>query len=97
MVTGSKGKQTMQQFHEEVHHKGSNLILPTFDGSGKVTIQSWVQKLDIYESLNPMTEDEAIKFAISHLDGIAHYWFQSKLTRQHFSVMSYMLISHKCL
>ncbi|XP_057871152.1 uncharacterized protein LOC131077629 isoform X1 [Cryptomeria japonica] len=76
--------------NKDIQHKVSKLSLPTFDGSGEVTAQAWVQKLDTYLSLSPMTEDEAIKFAILHFNGIAHEWWQHELIVQgHPSMVTY--------
>ena len=62
----------------------SRLTLPTFDGTKKGSTQAWIQKLDTYFSLSPMAEDEAIKFAILHLEGLAHEWWHHDLVTQGF-------------
>ena len=60
--------------HEErdICAKIGKLTLPYFEGIGKETTQAWVQKLDTYLLQIPMTEENAIKFAIIHLSGEAH-------------------------
>jgi hypothetical protein len=55
--------------------KVGKLNIPTFDGSSQCSAQAWVQKLDTYFKLNPMTESEAINFATLHLEGEAHEWW----------------------
>ena len=45
------------------------LTIPNFDGTHEGSARIWVQKLDTYFQLNPMTETDAIKFATLHLDG----------------------------
>ena len=49
--------------------------MPTFDGSGKMIAQAWIDKLDTFLALRPMTEIEAIKYATLHLEGAAHDWW----------------------
>jgi len=41
-----------------------------------------LQKLDTYFSLNPMFEEEAIKFATLYLEGVAHEWWYHSMVRQ---------------
>ena len=35
-----------------------------------------MQKMDTYLQLNPMREEEAIKYVAIHLDGPAHEWWR---------------------
>ena len=44
------------------------LTIPNFDGTRRGSMRIWVQKLDTYFQLNPMTETDAIKLATLHLD-----------------------------
>ncbi|XP_057825625.2 uncharacterized protein LOC131037488 [Cryptomeria japonica] len=68
----------------------SKMTLPYFDGTRKSSAQSWVQKLDTYLSLSPMTEDNAIKFATLHLTGIAHdWWHHGLVTQDHRNITTY--------
>lgn len=46
--------------------------MSTFDGVGSTSARAWVHKLDIYLSLKPMIEDEAIQFVVLHLEGVAY-------------------------
>lgn len=85
---GSDGGQRLQRVIKDLQHKVSKLSLLTFDGSGKVTAHAWVQKLDTYFSLSPMTKDEAIKFAILHLEGLAHEWWNHGIVTQGFGLMT---------
>jgi hypothetical protein len=68
--------------------KVGKLNIPTFDGSSRCSAQAWVQKLDTYFKLNPMTESEAISFATLHLDGEAHeWWYHGLVTLGHREVI----------
>jgi hypothetical protein len=67
-----------------------NLTIPCFDGSRKSTTRAWVQNLDTYFHLNTMTEVEAIKFAILHLDEEEHkWWYHGLVTLGHATITSY--------
>jgi hypothetical protein len=75
----------------ELQRKVGKLSIPYFDGSSKCTARAWVQKLDTYFQLNPMTETEAIKYATLHLDGEAHeWWYHGLVTLGHASITSYL-------
>ena len=50
------------------------ITLATYDGTDDMSPRAWVQKLDIYLSLRPMPEKEAIQFVVLHLDGVAYDW-----------------------
>ena len=61
-----------------------------FDGNGKSIAQSWIHKLDTFLALQPMTEEEAIKYATLHLEGAAHeWWYHGLVTLQHNQITSY--------
>lgn len=93
---GSKGSQVTYHPNKDLQHRVSKLTLPTFDGLGKMTVQSWIQKLDTYFSLNPMTGEEAIKFSILHLEGLAHEWQHHGIVIQGFGqVSTYAEFTHK--
>jgi hypothetical protein len=64
---GPRGAPGQQQ-NADLRRKVGKLSIPSYDGSSRYTARSWVQKLDTYLQLNPMTEVEAIKFATLHLD-----------------------------
>jgi hypothetical protein len=64
----------------ELERKAGKMEIPYFDGSSKVTAESWVHKLDTYLQLNPMREMDAIKFATMYLEGKAHDWWYHGLT-----------------
>ena len=51
------------------------LTIPNFEGTHGCSARIWVQKLDTYFQLNPMTYTYAIKLATLHLDGEAHEWW----------------------
>jgi len=57
--------------------------IPTIDGSGKLSARAWVNKLDTYLSLKPLTEKKAIQFATRHLEGLAYEWWHHGLVSQH--------------
>lgn len=66
------------------------MSIPYFDRSGKTTARAWVEKLDTYFQLNPMMEDEAIKNAALHLEGIAHeWWHHGQITLGHNQINTY--------
>ena len=59
--------------HQEkgLREEMNKVSLPKFNGLERTTAHSWVQMLDTYLSLNPMTEKSAIQFAVHHLRGVA--------------------------
>ena len=59
------------------------MILAHFDGSSGVIARAWVHKLDTYLALHPMNEEDAIKFFVLHLDGVAHDWWYHGLVSLH--------------
>jgi hypothetical protein len=75
----------------ELQRKVGKLSIPYKDGSSRSTTRAWVQKLDTYFQLNPMTESKAIKYTTLHLDGEAHEWWHHGLvTLGHESITSYL-------
>ena len=76
--------------NSELKRATSKLTMPTFDGSGKMTTQAWIHKLDTFLALRPMTKIEAIKYATLHLEGAAHnFWYHGMVTLQHNQVIEY--------
>ena len=66
------------------------LTNPNFDGTSSCSAKIWVQKLDTYFQLNPMTETDAIKLATLHLDREAHeWWYHGLVTLGHNTITSY--------
>jgi hypothetical protein len=64
--------------------------IPYFDGTTKMTAQTWVQKLETYLQLNPMREMEAIKFSTMYLDGKTHdWWYHGLTTLGHNHIVAY--------
>ena len=51
------------------------VTIPSFSGSSKMFASAWFQKLSAYFQLNPMVEEDALKMAISHLEGEASDWW----------------------
>ena len=71
-------------YNNELQRKIGKLSIPYFDGSGKITTRAWVQKLETYLQLNPMMEDEAIKYVALHFEGIAlEWWHHGQITLGH--------------
>jgi len=67
------------------------LSISFFDGSSKTKAREWVQKIDTYFHINPMTEAKAIKFATFHLDGEANeWWYHGLVTLGHATNISYL-------
>lgn len=84
--------------HKELQNKLSKVTIPNYDGEGKVSARSWVQKLDTYLSLSPMTQSNAIKFAILHLSGVAHeWWHHGFITQGHQLINTYEEFTQKLI
>ena len=74
------------------------LTIPNFDGARGGSTRIWVQKLDTYFQLNPMTETNAIKLATLHLDGEAHeWWYHGLVTLGHNTINSYSEFTQKLM
>ena len=74
------------------------LTIPNFDGARGGSTRIWVQKLDTYFQLNPMTVTDAIKLARLHLDEEAHeWWYHGIVTLGHNSISSYSEFTHKLM
>ena len=68
------------------------------DGLGKTIVGVWVQKLYTYLQINPMMEDEAIKYATLHLEGIAHeWWHHGQLTLGHNQINTYAVFIERLI
>lgn len=66
------------------------VTLAHFDGSDECTTRAWAQKFYNYLALRPMSEDEAIRFATLHLDGIEHeWWYHGLVTLGHYLITTY--------
>ena len=66
------------------------MTLAYFDGSGRVTSRAWVHKLDTYLSLHPMTEEDAIRFAVLHVyEAIHDWWYHGLVSFHHDQIISY--------
>lgn len=60
--------------------------------------RTWVQKLNNYFSLRSMPEEDAIKFATLHLDGVAHeWWYHGLVTLGHILVNTYAEFTNKMI
>jgi hypothetical protein len=94
---GPRGAPGQQQ-NVDLRWKVGKLSIPSYDSSSRYTARSWVQKLDTYLQLNPMTEVEAIKFATLHLDGEAHeWWYHGLVTLGHASITSYVEFTQRLM
>ena len=58
--------------NEELKRKVSKVAMPTFNGTGEMSAHQWLEKLNTFFILNPMTEEEALQFAIILLEGGQH-------------------------
>ena len=66
------------------------LTIPNFDGIRRGSARIWVQNLDTYFQLDPMTETDAIKLATLHLEGEAHeWWYHGLVTLGQNTISSY--------
>jgi hypothetical protein len=78
--------------------KVGELSIPSFNGSNRSTTRAWVQKLDTYFHLNPMTKAEVIKFATLHLDGEAQeWWYHGLVMLGHATITSYLDFTWKLM
>jgi hypothetical protein len=74
----------------DVERRTGKMEIPYFDGTTKMTMQAWLQKLDTYLQLNPMREMEAIKFSTMYLDGKSHdWWYHGLTTLGHSQIVAY--------
>ena len=74
----------------ELRKKVGKLSLPYYGASGKMTTLVWVQKIDTYLQLNPMLEEEAIKYVAIYLDGPTNKWWDhGMVTLGHNQITSY--------
>ena len=63
----------------ELQQVASKMILEHFDGIGRATARAGIHELDTYLALRPMSEVDAIRFGVLHLDGAAHDWWYHEL------------------
>ena len=74
------------------------LTIPNFDWDHGGSVRIWVQNLDTYFQINPMTEKYSIKFATLHLDREAHEWWYHKfMTLGHNTINSYSDFTQKLM
>ena len=74
----------------ELQKTVGRLTIPNFEGSRGCSTRMWVQKLDTYFQLNPMTETYVIKFDTLYLDDEAHeWWYHGLVTLGHETNTSY--------
>jgi hypothetical protein len=82
----------------ELERRAGKMEIPYFDGSPKMTAQTWVQKLDTYLQLNRMREMDAIKFATMYLEGKAHdWWYHGLTTLDHNQIVAYTEFTQKLI
>ena len=85
-------------FNDDLKRKIGKVNLSPFDGFGAITAQAWVMKADMYFQLNPMVEEEAIKFTTLHLEGVAQEWWHHGLvTLGHNQVTSYVEFTERLI
>jgi len=76
--------------NNELERRVGKMEISYFDGYSKVTMQSWVQKMDTYLQLNPMREMDVIKFATIYLEGKSHdWWYHGLTTLSHNQITAY--------
>ena len=93
--TPRKGRRLQNQ---DLKSKINKVTLPNFDGSEKTTARAWLQKLNTYFTFSPMMEEDALQFAILHLEGTAHdWWHHGLITQGHQNVTSYEEFSQKLI
>jgi hypothetical protein len=86
------------QQNKDLAQNLGKLSIPSFDGSNRSTARGWVQKLDTYFQINPMTEADVIKFATLHLDGESHeWWYHGLVTLGHATITSYLDFNQKLM
>lgn len=91
-------QQRRRHIDKDLKAKVNKMTLPCFDGTGNDTAQAWVQKLETYLSYSPMTEGNAIKFAILHLTGAAHnWWHHGLITLGHKNITTYNEFTQKLI
>ncbi len=84
------GGRNRGYFNDDLRRKLSKVNLSPFDRSGSISMQAWVMKADSHFQLNPMPEEEAIKFAALHLEGVAHeWWHHGTITLGHDQIKTY--------
>lgn len=87
-----------RQQNYEMRKKLGKLSIPYYDGTGKASARTWVQKLDTYFQLNPMLEEDAIKYAALHLDGSAHeWWHHGMVTLGHNQIDTYAKFTERLI
>ena len=65
-------------------------MIPSFDGSSQMSSSVWLQKLSVYNQLNPKVEEDALKIVILHIEGQASdWWFHGIRTLVHYQILSY--------
>ena len=85
-------------FNDDLRRKVSKVNLSPFDRSGSIFAQAWVMKADTYFQLNPMSEEEAIKFVALHLEGVAHeWWHHDTITLGHDQINTYVEFIEKVI
>jgi hypothetical protein len=91
-------KAVQYQQNYDLMRRVGRLTIPSFDGSTKSSASAWVQKMDTYLQLNPMTEAEEIKISTLHLDGEAHEWWHHGLvTLGHANITSYVEFTQRVM
>jgi len=86
----NKPRVRKNQQNFDLLHKLRKMNIPYFDRSDRCTSRAWVHKLETYFQLNPMMEEEEIKFSTLPLDGKAHeWWYHGLLTLGNSNITSY--------
>ena len=81
-----------------MQHTLGRTFLPTFDGSPENTAKSWVEKLDTYFQLHQVSEGEAIRVALLHLQGKAYaWWFFESSSLKNINISTYAKFTRRIM
>ena len=64
--------ERQQPQRTELQQVANKMTLEHFDGFERVKTRAWIHKLDTYLALRPLSEVDAIRFGVFHLDRAAH-------------------------
>ena len=86
MINTLMPKKECRREHEisgrELKIKIRKFTAPTFDGTNKISVREWLQKLQTFFTLNPMKKSDAIQFRSLHLEDATYDWWYHGMTTQ---------------
>lgn len=69
-----------------------------FNGEGGISAKAWFHKLETYFWLNPMYEEDIIKLAILHMEGVVWDWWQyEKRMQNHTPIQTFEKLCQRIL